>query len=62
MSQSKKAEAHSCEACGAEGAVVLHSKCHTESPTWAVLYGDTLTIECAKCGKMVTRFKVVIDS
>jgi len=37
----------------------LHSRCHPASPTWAVLSGDTLTIECAECEKVIARFTVL---
>jgi len=48
-----------CENCGSQGSLYLHSRCHPLTPTWAVLTGDVLTIECAQCQKIVTRFRVV---
>lgn len=50
-----------CEECGGAGPLYLHSKCHPRHPTWAVLNGDQLTIECAKCGQAVARFNVVLE-
>ena len=49
-----------CEGCGAAGAepLYLHGRCHLNAPTWAVLLDDVLTIQCAKCGKVVARFRV----
>jgi RNase P subunit RPR2 len=47
-----------CDACGDDGSLYLHARCHMHSPTWAVLSGDVLTIECAECGKVVARFQV----
>lgn len=49
-----------CEVCGDDSSVYLHSRCHPEAPTWAVLSGDILTIECAVCSEAVKRF-IVID-
>ena len=50
---------HTCEQCGDDSSLYLHSRCHPESPTWAVLSGATLTIECAECEKVVARFTVL---
>jgi hypothetical protein len=52
------ADIHHCERCGDDGSIYLHARCHPSSATWAVLTGDVLTIECAKCQKPVVRFKV----
>jgi phage FluMu protein Com len=52
---------HECENCGADGSVYLHSKCHPKVPTWAVLSGDVLTIECAACQKVLARFRVISE-
>jgi hypothetical protein len=39
-----------CEDCDAEHAeVYLHSRCHPEEPTWAVVSGHTIRIECSVC-------------
>lgn len=47
-----------CEVCGDDSSMYIHSRCHGDVPTWAALSGDTLTIECAECGKVVTRFRI----
>jgi hypothetical protein len=47
-----------CGGCGDDGSLYLHSRCHPGVPTWAVLSGDVLTVECAQCEKVVVRFKV----
>ena len=47
-----------CDHCGDDSSLYMHSRCHTGSPTWAVLSGDVLTIECAECKKPITRFVV----
>jgi hypothetical protein len=48
-----------CDGCGDEGSLYLHSRCHIQSPTWAVLSGDVLTIKCAECEAVVVRFRIV---
>lgn len=50
-----------CAECGDRGPLYLHSRCHPNKPTWCVLAGDTLTIHCAKCDKIVARYRVVKD-
>lgn len=50
---------HRCEECGDDGSLYLHGRCHPGSPTWVVLTGDVLTIECARCKKVVVRLRVV---
>lgn len=47
-----------CCVCGAEEALYLHARCHPRSPTWAVLTGDVLTIECAECQTVVVQFRI----
>jgi hypothetical protein len=49
---------HQCAECGDDGTVVLHGRCHINSPTWAKLSGDVLTIECAECERVIVRFRV----
>ena len=39
----------------------VHSACHVNSPTWAILAGDVLTIECATCHAVITRFRVLME-
>ena len=36
----------------------IHSRCHPEAPTWAVLDGKKLTIECAECVADIVTFTV----
>ena len=48
-----------CEVCGYDSSIYLHGRCHPDAPTWAVISGDVLTIECADCGKVVARFFVL---
>jgi len=51
-----------CEGCGEDTVhVFLHSRCHIESPTWAVLNQETgeLEIICAECRKPICKFKVI---
>jgi len=57
----KMTNPHHCEECGSDGSLYLHSRCHTTVPTWAVLSGDILTIECALCKKVIVRFRVVAE-
>jgi len=52
------ANPHQCDQCGDDSSLYLHSRCHTSAPTWAVLTGDVLTLECARCQKVITRFRV----
>jgi uncharacterized low-complexity protein len=47
-----------CGKCGSDESLYIHSKCHTGTPTWAVISGDTITIECAECGTVIVRFRV----
>jgi hypothetical protein len=49
---------HHCEECGDDGSLYLHSRCHPDVPTWSVITGDVLTIECAKCKKVIVRLKI----
>jgi hypothetical protein len=45
-----------CEACGKEHhQMVLHARCHPESPTWAIVNSEheAITITCAQCGEHV---------
>ena len=47
-----------CEQCGGDGSLYLHSRCHPDVPTWCVLTGAVLTLECAECKKVIARFVV----
>lgn len=48
----------SCAECGAGGELFLHGKCHINEPTWAILKGNTLTIQCSVCNAVVCHFLV----
>lgn len=39
-------------------ALFLLARCHASAATKAVLAGDVLTIQCARCGKIVVRLRV----
>lgn len=51
-------------ACGKDDCphdgLILHARCHMESPTWAELNAikGTLTIRCAECDKEVAVFAI----
>jgi hypothetical protein len=48
--------------CGEESEkLYMHSRCHIDVPTWAVLdeKKSELEIICSKCGKSITKFKVL---
>jgi hypothetical protein len=47
-----------CEECGDHGSLYLHSRCHPDVPTWSVLTGNVLTIQCAECENVIVRLKV----
>jgi hypothetical protein len=50
------AEPKACAECGeVHREVVLHSRCHIQSPMWATLDQDTgrVTLSCAACGEFV---------
>lgn len=36
----------------------FHSRCHPESPTWAVYADGALRVECAECRKVVAEVAV----
>ena len=50
-----------CGQCETESDFVyLHSKCHTNIPTWAKYYkNNRLVIECAECKEKIVEFIVV---
>ncbi len=48
----------SCSECGKSGEVFLHSRCHAGEPTWTLLKGNTITIQCSVCEAVVCRFLV----
>ena len=52
---------HRCDDCGCSGQLYLHSRCHPESPTWAVLDQETSELEliCAECETPLAKFKVL---
>ena len=44
-----------CDSCGGNHPIVMHSRCHPESPSW-VSYDratGTLLVECAACAETV---------
>jgi len=51
-----------CSSCG-EGSekLYMHSRCHIEEPTWAILDEEKneLEIICAKCRQSITTFKIL---
>jgi len=50
-----------CEECGNDEKLYLHSKCHIDVPTWAILdqKKSELEIICAECGELIVKFKVL---
>jgi predicted RNase H-like HicB family nuclease len=36
----------------------VHSRCHPRVPTWAILTGELLSIQCAYCKRTIVRFRV----
>jgi uncharacterized CHY-type Zn-finger protein len=51
-----------CSTCGEENEkLYMHSRCHTDIPTWAILDKEKSELEiiCAKCEKTITKFKVL---
>lgn len=40
--------------------LVLHSKCHIDYPTNALLTDDILELQCAKCGKLIFHVAVAL--
>ena len=51
-----------CSECGENSSkLYLHSICHIESPTWAILDKEKSEIEiiCAECNKSIVKFKVL---
>ncbi len=54
-------ECHDCgKECGDDEKLYLHSQCHPQDPTWAILDRgkDELEIVCAVCRKIICKFKV----
>lgn len=51
-----------CSVCG-EGnkKLYMHSRCHMEEPTWAILDQEKSELEiiCAKCENPIVKFKVL---
>lgn len=39
--------------------LIMHSKCHIDSPTQVLMTDDTLELQCAKCGRLI--FHVAIN-
>ena len=53
----KRALSH-CERCDNTGPMYVHSRCHPNVPTWAILTGELLSIQCAYCKRVIVRFRV----
>src|SRR5271157_3808527 len=54
-----------CEQCGGgceQQPLYMHSRCHVPSPTYAVRFGDVLSVFCAECDKKIGAFKVEGDA
>ena len=58
MSDAPNELPHECEDCGDDGSLYLSPRCHVGMPTFCVLTGDILTLECAVCGAIVSRLVV----
>jgi len=52
---------HRCEECGDDGSVYLSPRCHPGYPLFCLLTGDVLSMECAECGRIVGRLRVVSE-
>jgi len=44
--------------CNCTGPLYIHGRCHPDAPTWAIVDHGVLTIECAECKKLITKFKL----
>ena len=53
---------YKCEACGEESPVYMNPRCHPGAPVFCLLSGDVLTIECAKCRRLVCELRVMPDT
>ena len=55
-----------CKDCGCNkihDSVYIHSSCHSYSPTWLHVVKDKyIIVECAECGKEITRFNFAEES
>lgn len=40
--------------------LIMHSKCHVDSPTQSLVTDDILELQCARCGKFVFHVAIVI--
>jgi hypothetical protein len=47
-----------CSCCDDDGPLYMIGRCHPGSSVDAVLAGNILTLECAECKQVVTRFEV----
>ena len=47
-----------CGKCGETGPIYVHCRCHSNVPTWAILNGELLSIQCAYCKRVIVRFRV----
>jgi hypothetical protein len=47
-----------CACCDDDGPLYMVGRCHPGAAVDAVLAGNILTLECADCKEVVTRFEV----
>lgn len=47
-----------CACCADDGPLVMVGRCHPHAGTYAILTGNILSLECAECRELVTRFEV----
>ena len=47
-----------CGVPACEEEVVLHSKCHTDKPTWAYYYNGNVRIVCSECDEEIITIPV----
>jgi hypothetical protein len=40
----------------------MHAKCHMGAPQWVWKEGNILTLKCAVCERVVTKFKILEES
>jgi len=47
-----------CDHADHQGGLVMHARCHVESPTWCAYQDGVLTVTCAECDREVARIAV----
>lgn len=51
-----------CDLCdGEHDEVYVHGRCHPTSPTWAVILGHSVRIECAQCQAPIVTLDLLGD-